>query len=275
MPRKSDRLGTVPDWSAALRGHRERVGLSRVALAVRSGVSEHAVKAFEWGQRRPKESTLTAIIDALGLTREEANPIRLGVGHPDDWYAILHERFRPENVDLQAEVDRCPWPAFVANQAIDVPYSNAAMARILRANPDQDLLAHGERNLVSQLSNPRFTDLFANLDEVVTFMIGTVKGDPRWQESLGNPSPWLQGRVEMFLAGNRDLVARVLRLWSEAPAISHRARHVYRVHIHHPSGGIMRFRATASIADLWNELTWHEWVPKDAATFQMLDELPT
>ena len=63
--------------------------------AARAGVSEHAVKAFEWGKRRPREATLNAIIDALGLTREEANPIRIALGFPDDWYAMMHERFLP------------------------------------------------------------------------------------------------------------------------------------------------------------------------------------
>jgi transcriptional regulator with XRE-family HTH domain len=274
MPRKSTRLAKVPGWSAALRGHRERIGLSRWLLASRAGVSEHGVKAFEFGERRPREATLNALIDALGLTREEANPIRRGAGHPDDWYAILHERFRPQLIDLQSEVDRCPWPAFVANQAIDVPFSNAAMARILRADPDQDLLAHGERNLLSQVTNRRFVELFANFDEVVTFMVGTVKGDPRWQESLNHPSPWLKGRVEMFMAGDPEYVARVLRLWTEAPPIPHRARHIYPVRIHHPGGGILRFRASASIADLWDELTWHEWVPEDAETWRLLESLP-
>ena len=84
MPRKSTRLANVPDWCSALRAHREREGISRAALARRAGISEHAVKAFEFGRRRPKESTLTAIVDALGLTREEANPIRAELGYPPD-----------------------------------------------------------------------------------------------------------------------------------------------------------------------------------------------
>ena len=118
------------------------------------------------------------------------------------------------------------------------------------------------------MTNRRFVELFANFDEVVTFMVGTVKGDPRWRESLGNPSPWLKGRVEMFLAGDQEYIARVFRLWNDAPAIPHRARHSYPVRIYHPGGAIMRFRASASIADLWNELTWHEWVPEDAETWR-------
>ena len=236
MPRKSSRIGQAPEWSAALRNHRERAGLSRAALASKAGVSEAAVKAFEWGTRHPKEATLNAIIGALGLTREQANPLREANGYAEDWWAILHQRFVPGALDLQAEVDRCPWPAFVANQSIDIIYSNEAMARILRADSTRDLLDREERNLLSQVSNRRFVDLFANFDEVVTFMIGTVKGDPRWQQSLANPSPWMKSRIEMFMAGDQDYVARVFKLWSEAPPVPHRARHTYPVRICHPGG---------------------------------------
>ena len=235
---------------------------------------EHAIKAFEFGQRRPKDSTLTAIVDALGLTREEANPIRAELGYPPDYYAILQERFLPGAIDLQAEINRCPWPAFVTNQAIDVVAFNDAFPRILRGDSSRELLGPGERNLISQVSNPRFMELFANLDEVIMFMIGTVKGDPRWQESLGNPSPWMHGAVSKLLAGNPDLVVRIASLWAQAPAIPHSARHIYTVRMHHPSGGIMNFRASASIADLWNELTWHEWIPEDAETWRLFEDLP-
>jgi transcriptional regulator with XRE-family HTH domain len=273
MPRRSAR--DVPAWSAELRRYRERAGLSRTALAARAGISEQALKAFEFGDRHPKEETLNAVIDALGLTREQANPIRRRAGHPEDWFAILHDRFPPESDrDWQAEVDACPWPAFVANQAIDVPYSNLPMARILRADPEQDLLVREERNLLSQVTNRRFVELFANFDEVVSFMVGTVKGDPRWQQSLANPSPWMKSRFEMFLAGDQEYVTRVMQLWAQAPPVPHRARHVYPVRMYHPSGEIMRFRASASIADLWNELTWHDWVPENAQTWELLASLP-
>jgi hypothetical protein len=102
----------------------------------------------------------------------------------------------------------------------------------------------------------------------------TVKGDPRWQQSLANPSPWMKSRFDMFLAGDPDYVSRFMRLWVEAPPIPHRARHVYPVRLHHPGGSIMRFRASATIADLWNELTWHDWTPEDAETWRLMADLP-
>jgi hypothetical protein len=137
----------------------------------------------------------------------------------------------------------------------------------------QDLLVREERNLLSQVTNRRFVELFDNFDQVVSFMIGTVKGDPRRQQSLANPSPWMKSRFEMFLGGDQEYVARFLRLWTEAPPVPHRARHLYPVRMHHPNGGIMRFRASASIADLWNELTWHDWYPEDQATWRLLEQL--
>lgn len=274
MPRQSRRT-VLPAWAVALRSHREHAGLSRAALAARAGVSVSAIKAFEFGERRPKESTLIAIADALGLTREEAGPIRVGLGYPPDWYAILHDRWRSDDLDLQCEIDELPWPAFVTNQAIDVIAYNAWFPRILQGDDTRELLGDGERNLVVQVGNPRFMELFANIEEIVTFMIGTVKGDPRWSESLARPSPWLSDAVNRLLQGNSALVALVARLWSSTPPIPHRARHNYPVRMHHPSGNIMHFLASASIADLWNELTWHEWVPADAETWRLMGELPS
>jgi transcriptional regulator with XRE-family HTH domain len=271
-PKPSSPNGS-PEWSQDLRRYRERSRLSRYALAARAGVSEEAIKAFERGRRRPKESTLNAIADALGLTREEANPIRLALAYPPDWYAILHERWRSDGLDLQAQIELLPWPAFVTNQAIDIVAHNAWFPRIFRSDDTRELLGEGERNLMAQVGNPRFMNLFANIEEVVAFMIGTVKGDPRWSESLSNPSPWLNDAVSRLLAGNPALVTLVGRLWGSTPPIPHRARHLYPVRLHHPGGSIMHFQGSASIADLWNELTWHEWVPENAKTWALLNEL--
>lgn len=259
-----------PDWSAALQQERERRGLSRPALAARAGISPSAVKAFENGRRYPKAATLNALIDALGLSRDEASPILQGAGHPDDWYAIMHDRFPSDVLDLIEQANTCPWPVFISNQAIDVVHANACIERVLNVDLSREFTAPDERNFLAQASSPRFVEMFENFDELVTYMVGLVKGDPRWQQSPENPSPWMQGPVQSFLKGDPDLVQRVLSLWAAAPPRPHRTRHSYAVRLRHPELGRLSFRGSTTIADLWAELSFNEWVPEDAATLEAM-----
>jgi transcriptional regulator with XRE-family HTH domain len=251
-------------WSRELRRLREERGMTREVLARRSGISVSAVKAFETGKRHPKEGTLSALIDALGLTREQANPVRSGAGYPDDWYSLLHDRYPSAAIDLEAAVKDVPWPAFVSNQAIDILHTNQMFEDLMGVDLRQEFTARGDRNFLAHASNPRFTGRFDNFDELVTYMVGLVKGDPRWHQSPDRPAPWLNEPLARFMAGDPGLVSRVLQLWNEAPPIPHRARHTYRVRIRH-GDAVLGFAASTTIADLWNELSWNEWIPDDDA----------
>jgi hypothetical protein len=235
-------------------------------------VSPSAVKSFELGRRHPKESTLNALIDALGLTRDEANPMRRAAGHPDDWFALFQDRYPSDTMDIAADVRKYDWPVFITNQAIDVVYANSAFEAAMGVDLSREFRGPGERNFLAQASNPRFVGNFANFDELVTYMIGLVKGDPRWHQSVQNPAPWMQGAMQKFLAGDQKLVQRVLELWSTAPPLPHRARHTYTVQLRAGSS-TLRLQGSTSIADLWNELSWNEWVPEDGATWEALTSL--
>lgn len=234
-----------------------------------SGISVSGLKAFETGKRHPREVTLAALIDALGLTREQANPIRTSAGFGDDWYGLFHQRYPSGAIDLAAEVERVRWPAFVSNQGIDVLYANRPFQRLFGVDMQTDLEGEGERNFLSQASNPRFVEVFDNFDEIVKFMIGLVKGDPRWHQAPTNPAPWLRSALDQFMRGDPELVRRVLNLWNEAEPIPHRARHIYNVRLM-VDGRLLRFVGSTTIADLWNELSWNEWVPDDVATWEAM-----
>jgi predicted nucleotidyltransferase/DNA-binding XRE family transcriptional regulator len=59
---------TATDGTAAavLRGARKSAGLSQQELAVRAGVTQSVISAYESGNRQPAVGTLQALIDAAG-----------------------------------------------------------------------------------------------------------------------------------------------------------------------------------------------------------------
>jgi transcriptional regulator with XRE-family HTH domain len=269
----SDEMAQGDHWSTQLRRHRERKGLTREGLAARAGISASAIKSIERGKRHPKEDTLKALTDALGLTRDEANPIRLAAGYSVDWYGLLHERYPSTPEDLQAQVDEYPWPAFITNQSFDLLHANRAFELVWDVDLSRERLGPGERNFLSGATEPRFLDYVDNFDELVTYMIGLVKGDPRWQQSPANPAPWLQDVMDKLSEGNPRLFARIGALWQQAEPIPHRSRHIYHVSWRHRGETPMRFVCSTSIADLWNELSWNEWVPADAESWSALKHI--
>lgn len=261
------------NWYEALRQHRRARRLSRPALAARAGISASALKAFENGQRHPKEATLSALVDALGLAREEANPIRLSAGYAVDWFGLLSARYPSQTEDLGRDIEACPWPAFISNQATDVIYANRAFQRVWDVDLTREFLDPGERNLIANATNPRWVRSIENFDEVVTYLVGLIKGDPRWAQSPENPAPWLQSHLARFFEGDPATVQRMLRLWDKAPPLVHKARHMYRVRWLYKEKVSLRFLGTTTIADLWNELSWNDWLPEDAETWQRLAEI--
>jgi hypothetical protein len=79
--------------------------------------------------------------------------------------------------------------------------------------------------------------------------------------------------VSRFLAGDPSYVRRMLTLWESAPPVEFSTRFQYRWHWRAPDGRVMRFMCLLHMADIWNELTWGDWIPQDAETAQILEEL--
>ena len=62
-------------FGVRLRQHREAAGLTQEQLAERAGLTPNAISALERGERRrPYPQTVRALVDALGLTAEQARP---------------------------------------------------------------------------------------------------------------------------------------------------------------------------------------------------------
>jgi transcriptional regulator with XRE-family HTH domain len=261
------------DWPSALAEHRKRAGLSRPEVARRSGLSASAIKSYETGARRPTREALSAIIDALGLTAQEANPILAGAGYAANWRALFHRMYGPWDADwFTAEVECVSWPAFVTNEGGDIIAANRAMRRLMGMHLNAPLPNREQWNVLVLLSAPSFSDHLENWDEVVRFMIGLGKSDLRVLVNPERPPTWAAEPYRRFLSGDPAYVTRLLQLWEGAEPVSHTTRMHCPVRWRLDDGRLLRFTALMHVADIWQVFAWHDWHPDYPETLKALLE---
>jgi hypothetical protein len=236
-------------------------------------MSLSAVKAYEAGTRHPSQAALDAIIGALGLPREDANPIRAGAGYAIDWQSLFQQRYIFDRTDLREEMEAYAWPVFITNMAYELVEANRAFERLWRVDLSEDATKPGERNFLARASEAGLASRIANYDEVLTFMIGLAKGDPRFAQNPERPAPWLRDAFTTLLQGDAAYITRLMKLWEAAPALPHRVRHQYRVVWKHDARRQIRFLCEVSIADVWDELSWNQWVPGDGESWALMEEV--
>lgn len=72
----------------SLTGHRERVGLTRAQLGAKVGVTDTAIKQYEYGTSRPQMKIFLLLCDSLGIS-----PTDLCHRGPDDEDAYDRARY--------------------------------------------------------------------------------------------------------------------------------------------------------------------------------------
>lgn len=263
------------DWRRALREHRKRLGLSQPEVARRSGLSVSAVKAYEAGDRRPTREALDAILDAMGLAHDDANPIRAGAGFAIDWYGVLHERYISDLEDLARQADASPWPVYITNQGSYVRHWNRAFEVVLDVDVKREYPDPDTRNILGAATISRFVRCIDNYEEAMSFFIGLIKGDPRREQNLERPAPWYQDIVTRLVQdGDPSDLRRLLDIWERAEPIPHKIRHQYNLVWRYKGGDqLLRFIGRHTVCDIWNELNWQEWVPADTETWSALNQL--
>ena len=268
-------LDEALDWRHALRQHRKARGFTQTRLAREAGLSLSALKQYETGQRRPSAEALDAIIAALGLTAEQSSVLRAGAGFAPDMKRIFYGRLGPYELhDLQEQANRCTWPVFVTNISADILVANKAYFHVLGSELEQAFRADPwRRNLVSVASDPRVAKRVRNWDESMRFFIGLMKGEERWQHNLERPAPLLEGALRRFLDGDPEYVRRMLSLYESAPAVRHTTRIHSRIVWVLEDGRAIAFKSLIHVADLYQELSWHDWLPETAADQAMLESL--
>ena len=265
----------MESWQDSLKTARERQGLSRAELAARASLSVDTVRAYEQGRRSPSNASLTAILDALKLDRTEANNIRLALGYAPDRRDFgtpsIADQFTVE--ELQEELVRLPWPAFAANELMEIVAANQPAQTLWGVDLSSEYVEATERNLLRIASTPRFADHCLNWEEVVGLMVGMWKSDHRGAESLEEPSPYFNQLINDFMAGDPKYVKRFLDLWERIEPHTPKIRIHYPVHWRHDDVGEMRFLGVQSTANIWEALGWHDWIPVDAESWARLEEL--
>ena len=260
------------DWRASLREQRVRRRLTQNDVGKLANLSAASVRAYENGSRHPTPEALGAMITAIGLTPEEAAPIRAGAGYTVDLRWLISGRYAPTDIQaLAAKAERHAWPVWVTNIAGQILVANQGFRRVLgkelAAAFDSD---PARRNFISSASDPLFADRLVNWDEAVGFMIGVAKGETRTEHNLERPSGYTADAITRFLQGDPAYVRRLMMLWQDTPPQPLSMRANYPWHWRALDGRVMRFTCVIHIADIWNELLWGDYIPDDAETWQIL-----
>ena len=272
---QTESFDTLDEWRHNLRGWRTRESLTQADVAARSGLSLASIRAYESGARRPSANALQSMIDAIGIPREEANRLLASAGYAVDLYSVYNWGYEQTPLEaMAAEADSLPWPAHVTNQSFDVLHANRALQAIMEVDLNTEYTTPWERNLIANVVDPGFAKRMANWDEVIGFMAGLAKSDPRWQATgLENPPPWLQGAMRRFLEGDPGLIQRFLSVWATATPIPHRLRQRFRLQWLYKGERLMNFTCVLALGNIADELHWNEWAPADAETWAILREI--
>lgn len=261
-----------------MRAAREELGLSRAELARRTGMAASTVKSCELGTRHPSRAHLVALIEALHVSRAEANDILDGAGYatnttlfPADQYPAYFYALE----ELPDVVERVPWPEFVANDNFELVAANAPASAVWGISFEVEAAAasRAQRNLLSVASDHRFAERIVNWDEVARVLASAAKARPRGAETIDAPNPYFDAVLAEFARGDPAFLARLIAAWNLAPPAAPRCRWTYSVTWRDAEFGDMRFLAIVSTASEPDGLGFHDWHPLDAATWTVLERV--
>lgn len=122
-------------------------------------------------------------------------------------------------------------------------------------------------------SDPAFIERYESWDDGAKFIAGILKAEQRWEANLDRPAPPISDAFQRFLQGDPVYITRLLKLWESIEPVDITTRMAYPVRWRAESGELLSFAATMHVAEVWQELSWHDWIPADGATQAALREL--
>jgi transcriptional regulator with XRE-family HTH domain len=199
---------TAARFTDLMRTHRRRVGLSQLALALASGVSQRHVSYLEVGKSKPSSGMVCHLSEVMGLELAQTNEMLLAAGFaPRFGRGELGERAlalgsRAVDVVLSAMHS---YPAFAADADGNVIRHNAAAALFVKMARS---LGEPTNLLLATLHPDGWRSMVSNLDEIAPCLLRRFFRE-RVLGATTPPAVW--SRV-MELPGVRDWIT------------SHRAR---------------------------------------------------
>jgi transcriptional regulator with XRE-family HTH domain len=264
---------TESDWTLLLRQSRQAAALSRDDVARRCGVSAESLRAYETGRRRPSRDTLNAVLDALAVDPARRNAILRGAGFTDDATWVGRQADNPEYsfdeaVALMREV---PWPSHLNSETFEVLAANDLIQAVWGIDMVAEFPDPVDRNMAAMLTTRRFGDPLVNWDAAVTMFASMVKGGYGTEAIHDDgPNSYLAAVTERLLSGDPRYVQRFLKIWNDATGEVRKWRFTYPVVWQRDDLPEMRFLVIVSPANLHDYMTFNDWVPVDAATWQAL-----
>lgn len=255
-----------------LRAAREAARLSRSELAERSGVASATIKAYELGLRHPSQPLLTVLLDSMESDRLVRNRVLEAAGFRPDGLDVWTRNadFALTLEEALQEIDAYRWPALLTGEGLKFVAANAAYARLF-GGPAGSGESRAAGGFLSWMSYPPYADRLKNWDEVMKFLIGTLKGSLRFPEVVPEgTSTHIRAALERFFAGDAAYISRYLALWEQTPAARAKARFSYRIVFDHPAFGMLSFRCLGMGVNEMDGLIVNDWIPEDAETWARL-----
>ena len=265
-------------WRTKLRHARDRLGLSQRDVAGRAGVSPETVRAYESGRRRPTRERLGDLLDAIPVTAHERQDIldSAGFSTPRTLYpATEYPDYFLSIDEIQPEVERVGWPAFVLSSTNEVVAANAAVQALWGIDFEEERAKRTapQMNLLAVASERRFADRMVNWDECVGTLAAVFKGRPANPASLDDPDPYFSDVLAEFAAGDPVFLGRLVSIWVATPAMESKVRWNYRVVWHDEDFGELRFHCLVTTASEPAGLAVNDWIPLDAETWGVLERV--
>ena len=270
-------MGANASLCVPLRREREALGLTQAGLASAVGLSPETIRKYEGGTRTPTREHLVAMLGSLKVPRVRARTILAAAGFdagsgqlPVDalsgYYMTLPE--------AHAEIEATPWPQFIVGDAMELVTANRAASLLWGVDVAAELKVRSrvQLHLMALLAEPQFSGRIVNFDECLAIAVGVLKGVHSGGESLDTPSPWAEQVLAQLAVNDPTVVARLLRAWDSTPARPPKSRWTYRLIWREPEGEL-RFSGIVSTASEPDGLSFHDWIPADAASYAALERV--
>jgi transcriptional regulator with XRE-family HTH domain len=264
-------------WRSRLKHERTQLGLTQAQLGLAAGLSTETIRKYESGGRTPTRRHLLDILAALHVPPAQVRPIIASAGFAPDGDPLPSDVLDGYGFSLDeaaAEIERSPWPRFVTGGAMDVVAANRAAERLWGMDVAAELRRRNRAgaHVIPAMAEPWFAGRVANFDELLSVVIGVLKGIPAGAGALDDPTPWAEKVLGALAVANPTAVGPLLDAWEATPPQHVRPRWEYRV-VWREAEGEIRFACLVSIANERDGMSFNDWIPADAASHVTLERV--